>query len=193
MAPLQHWEESILPSPQDIFPPHLFFSASPLTNTQSVLEGWGLPLIGHVPCTRLYSVFQQKIVSVHTIFGREGCFLEYNKKYISVYSSLGYVFKSLEESCYFLLSSVKVLKRSPLSPPRAVSSIHRHGPTLSGPMAVNLHLCLASVTPCRWAGLTLWHPGCLAACPQSHGELDRMSLGKSVKEILAGGRFWRKN
>ena len=120
---------------------------------------------------------------------RESHFLECNKKYISAYSSLGYIFKSLEESCYFLLSSVKVLKRSLLSPPRSVSSIHRHGPTLPGPMAVTSHLCLGCVTPCRWAGLTLWHPGCLGARPQRHGELDRMSLGKPVKEVLAGGKF----
>jgi len=67
---------------------------------------------------------------------RESHFLECNKKYISVYSSLVYIFKSLEESCYFLLSSVKVLKRSLPSPPCSISSTHRRGRTLPGPVAV---------------------------------------------------------
>lgn len=123
---------------------------------------------------------------------RESHFLEHHKKYISVYGSLGYTFKSLEESCCFLLSSVKVLKRSLPSPPGSVSSTHGPGPTLPGPGLLPYASALGTWDPgAGW--LTLRHPGSLGARPQGRGELDRMSRGKRVKEILAGGKSWRKN
>lgn len=128
MAPVQHLEELILPYPQDASP-HTSYSVHPPHKHSLSWRDESCPLLEMSSALGCMVFVNRKLYQSVGFLVRESHFLEHHKKYISVYGSLGYTFKSLEESC-FLLSSVKVLKRSLPSPPGSVSSTHRPGPGL---------------------------------------------------------------
>lgn len=132
MAPVQHLEELIPLSPREVFSP----ISSSLTSSPPLGDCHLLEMSSSLG----WMVFvSRKLYHSIRFLVRESHLLECNNKCISAYSSLGCIFKSLEESCPFLLSSVKVLKWSLLS---CFSSIHRHGSLLPGPMVLNLHPCI---------------------------------------------------